>query len=99
MGQQIIKQPDGKYAIFSSVVDDFVALNCEPQDIIDMWLEEEKQRIERMVAEEVRKLNDPKARLRHTQVSWEEALRIRKDVHGDDEDFKTDPFEMEGEPI
>ena len=94
MGQQIIKQPDGKYAIWSSTADDFVALNCKPQDIIEMWVEEERRRIEEMVAEEIRKLNDPKARLRCTQISWTEALHERKEVHGWEKGFKRDPFEM-----
>ena len=40
MGQQIIKQPDGKYALFSSVVDGFVALNCTREDILDIWIED-----------------------------------------------------------
>ena len=31
MGCQIIKQPNGKYALFSNNVDDFVATNMTPE--------------------------------------------------------------------
>jgi hypothetical protein len=93
MGQQIIKQPDGKYALWSSIVGDFVALDCTPDDIYEIWLEEERQRIEEAVTTEIAKLNDPKAMLRRTQMSWDEALAWRKENHEDDEDFKESPFD------
>jgi len=93
MGQQIIKQPDGQYALWSSVVDDFVALNCTPEDIFEIWLEDERRRVEDAVTSEIAKLNDPKAKLRCTQKSWEEALHTRKQAHGREKDFTKSPFE------
>lgn len=44
MPQQIIKQPDGKYAIFSTVVDGLVATDCTRQEILDMWDAEYRER-------------------------------------------------------
>ena len=35
MSRQIIKQPNGKYALFSSVVDDFVLIDADPNEIVE----------------------------------------------------------------
>jgi hypothetical protein len=38
MGHQIIKQPDGRYAIFSSVVDSWIVYDATRQDVIDYYV-------------------------------------------------------------
>ena len=35
MGRQIIKQPDGKYAVWSSVVDGFIILDATREELIE----------------------------------------------------------------
>ena len=40
MGQQIVKQPNGLYAIFSSVVDGFVAYDLDRTDVLEYWVRE-----------------------------------------------------------
>lgn len=37
MGHQIIKQPDGKFAIFSSMVDSWILFDATPQQIVDYY--------------------------------------------------------------
>jgi hypothetical protein len=63
MGQQIIRQPDGKLAVFSSVVDAFVVVDATPEEIIE-WRAQEaaEQARERTRAELARVLDsgDPK---------------------------------------
>lgn len=49
MARQIIKQPNGLFCVWSSVVDDFIMMNATPQDIIDCWVLEEKEEIENRV--------------------------------------------------
>jgi hypothetical protein len=39
MGHQVIKQPDGRYAIFSSVVDSWIVYDATRQDVIDYYVE------------------------------------------------------------
>ena len=35
MPAQVVRQPDGRYAVWSSVTDDFVAVNLEAADVIE----------------------------------------------------------------
>lgn len=40
MGRHVTVQPNGKLAIFSSVVDDFTALHATEEDIIQLYVDE-----------------------------------------------------------
>ena len=40
MGQQIIKQPDGRLAVFSSVTDSFIVVDAAPDELVE-WRAEE----------------------------------------------------------
>ncbi|WP_406172115.1 hypothetical protein [Streptomyces sp. NBC_00996] len=42
MGQQIIKQPDGRLSVFSSVTDSFIVVDASPEEIVE-WRAEEAQ--------------------------------------------------------
>lgn len=39
MGHQIIRQPDGKLAVFSSVVDSWILSDATPEDLEDYYAE------------------------------------------------------------
>ena len=73
MGQQIIKQPDGLYALFSSSVDDFVVLNATPQEIIDDWVEQERERLTKRVGEIVAELERGGKPYHQFTMTWDEA--------------------------
>ena len=45
MGRQIIKQPNDKYAVWSSVIDDFIIINATPDELIEGFIEEAKETI------------------------------------------------------
>jgi len=78
MGHQIIKQPNGKYAVWSSVVDHFVMINATPEDIIE-------DRV--LDSREIDKLE--KGEDFFFGKSWEEAIETIKDIHGEaDETLK-----------
>ena len=32
-----VKQPDGRYAVFSTVVDDFIEVDCSAEEIEEIW--------------------------------------------------------------
>lgn len=40
MGRSIVVQPDGLYAVFSSIIDDFVYTDCTKDDIKQLYAEE-----------------------------------------------------------
>ena len=76
MGQQIIKQPDGKYAIFSTVVDDFVALNCTRRDILDNWMDDYRDRIWSQIVAICDSLELGGKPYHQFTMTWEEANQL-----------------------
>ena len=92
MGRQIIKQPNGLYAVWSSVVDNFIGVNCTAQDIIDRFTEEEKERITSSVNETVDLLNQGEKPYYQFTKTWEEALQCIESYHGQDELNKLKEF-------
>lgn len=84
MGQQIIKQPNGRYAVWSTVVSDFVLLDATPEDIIDVRIDEAREEIAHRVKEVVEKLaNGEKPYYQFTET-WDGACAFAKEVHGPD---------------
>lgn len=51
MSNQIIKQPNGKYALWSSVVDDFVLVDGTREEIIQEFVDRAMRDIERLKAD------------------------------------------------
>jgi hypothetical protein len=82
MGQQIIKQPNGKYALFSFFVDDFVLIDADPQDIIDEWVRKYKLDMEKKVAEIVAALEKGEKPYYQFTMSFDEAVQTVKRIHG-----------------
>lgn len=85
MGLQIIKQPNNKYCIFSSIVDTITHYNMSEQDIINDWVEDANKEIELKVKEIISKLNaDEKPYFQFTKT-FEEMLKCIEQVHGAEE--------------
>ncbi len=84
MGHQIIKQPDGRYASWSSIVSDFVILDATPEQIIAIRVEEARVEITRKVGEVVGKLEKGEASYYQFTKTWDEACAWAKEVHGPD---------------
>ena len=95
MGQQIIRQPDGRYALWSSIVDSFVLIDAMPDEIADAMIEREAENIRRQVARIVAELAEGRKPYLQFTKTWYEALRTHQEVHGE-------PFDLErvraGEP-
>ena len=78
MGYQIIQQPNGKYAVWSTVVDDFVMVDATPEDIIQAWVDEQRDRTADTVHQVVKQLHDgEKPYYQFTQTFDECVERIR----------------------
>ena len=82
MGSQIIKQPNGKYAIFSSIVDDIVFYEATEKDIVKYFVDREVERITQHVRETIESLDKGGKPSFQFTMTWEEALDTAKRVHG-----------------
>jgi len=83
MAGQIIKQPNGKYCIFSSIVDDIVHYNMTPEEIIEVWVEEYKVEIIEKVNKIITELNEDRKPYHQFTNTYEEMLNIIEGVHGE----------------
>lgn len=86
MARQIIKQPNGLYAEWSSVVDDFVLLDATREEIIQAAITE----YTKFITDQVNGICDsfdkgelPPSYHKPFVLAWEDALELRKKVHGD----------------
>lgn len=83
MGHQIVKQPNGKYAIWSTVVDDFICIDCEnQQELVDEFMDYEKRRIESNVARIVADLEAGRNPYLQFTKSFRECVGTIEQTHG-----------------
>ena len=84
MGRQIIKQPDGKFCVWSTIVDDFIIIDATPEEIIEIYIEEKSEEIKRSVYEVVDLLDQNKKPFYYSyDMTYEEACELRNRIHGD----------------
>lgn len=85
MGQQIIKQPDGKLAVFSSIVDAFIVVDATAEEILDWRAEEaaakERERTQRELDAVL--AGDPRRVYFQFVRTWEEASHLDREHGGD----------------
>jgi predicted RNA-binding protein with EMAP domain len=82
MGRQIVKQPDGKYCIFSSIVDNVTYYNMTPEDIIEAWSRESKKQITKKVNKIVEQLDKGEEPYHQFAMDYEDMLKDIGIVHG-----------------
>lgn len=77
MGQQIIRQPDGRLAVFSSITESFIVTDATSEEIIEWRAEEAAETArERTKVELKRVLDDTLGSPYHQfMLTWEEASR------------------------
>jgi hypothetical protein len=85
MGQQIIKQPKGGYAIFSTIVDNITHYDMTKEDIIEELLKEERNRITEKVNKICDKLDAGENPYYQFTLSIEDCLGVIEEVHGEKE--------------
>ncbi|KKL68543.1 hypothetical protein LCGC14_2123910 [marine sediment metagenome] len=87
MGQQIIKQPNGKYALWSSVVDDFTLIDATRDQIIEEFVERAEREIVRLrvnVAKTLDKIDAAEPAYMQFTLSFDEAVAFVRHTKGDD---------------
>lgn len=92
MGNQIIKQPDGRYAVFSTSTETITVYDATEDELVEMFAEEAAERARRSVRDTIAKVNsDPRDAYFQFTMTWEEALRDDR-KHGGDawKDFDAD---------
>ena len=82
MTHQIVKQPNGLYAVWSTVVDDFILIDATPEDIIQDRIEESNEQIREGTMKTIEALErGEKPYLQFTRT-FVDCVRIIKRVHG-----------------
>lgn len=89
MGKQIVKQPNGKYCIFSSEVDNITHYNMSVQDIIDQWVEDARYDITEKVVEITIKLEKGEMPYRQFTKSYNDVLIKIKSAYSTDQMIET----------
>jgi hypothetical protein len=84
MSHQIIKQPNGLYAIFSTVVDDFIWTDCTPEDIIEMRTKEAVESIRKDILDTVSELESGGKPYYQFTMTFDEAVDWIRTVHRKD---------------
>lgn len=86
MGNQIIRQPNGKYAIFSSVVDDFTWTDCTLADLQMIYGSRAYENARKHVDEVIEKLENGEKPYHQFTMTYEEAQKTIAFRHGKDDD-------------
>ena len=84
MARQIIRQPNGKFAIWSTIIDNFIMWDATEEEYIAFRIEEETERIKVEIPEIIKKLNSGE-RVGYYDYTWESSLERIKEVHGEKE--------------
>lgn len=85
MGNQIIRQPDGHYAVFSTVTDTIILWDATKDEIVDWFAEQAAERARqdaRRILEHVATGN-PRRAYYQFAMTWDEALEDDRKNGGD----------------
>lgn len=76
MSHQIIKQPDGRYAIWSTIVDNFIVTNADRKQVIDYFVNREKEDLINRLNKDLNLIDANKSEKVYYQfaLTYEEAL-------------------------
>lgn len=79
MGRQIIKQPDGNLAVFSTVVDGFIVTDATAEEVVDLLVQEAADAARERTTKHVEHiLNDTPQAVYQTPLTWDEAVAINE---------------------
>lgn len=85
MGHQILKQPDGRLAVFSSFTDTFVLMDATEGEVVDWFAEQaaerERERTRAVLGHVL--ANNPQAAYFQFTLTWEEAVQTNQKHGGD----------------
>jgi len=82
---QIIKQPNGKYCLFSTVVDSVTHYDCTPEEIIEIQKEKATSGIEEKVKGIIKKLEDGGKPYYQFTMNYDEMIETIKEGNSEEE--------------
>ena len=82
MGQQIIKQPNGKYCVWSSIVQNVIYFDCTPEEIVEIRVEEYRKEQETFVRDVCKKLEKTEKPYFQWTKTFKQMLETVKEIHG-----------------
>ncbi len=83
MGHQIIKQPDGKLAVYSTADNEFLLLGATLEDIVSLFVKEHARIIKKDVHRIVDLLEKDRKPYYQFTRTWTEAVEDIIDQHGE----------------
>lgn len=85
MGHQIIKQPDGKFAIFSSNSDTIIVWDATEEEVVEYFADQAAADARRTVNRLLDHVKADKPREAYYQfaLTWSEALEMDRDHEGE----------------
>lgn len=85
MSEQIIKQPNGLYGLWSTIVDNFVLINATREELIAYRVEKSIKEIAESIDKALVELNAIPPVKRNFTLTWDEALKCVRELHGEKE--------------
>ncbi|HEY5986679.1 MAG TPA: hypothetical protein VIV12_09915 [Streptosporangiaceae bacterium] len=83
MGQQIIRQPDGYYAVFSSITDTIIMWDASAEEVVEWFTEQATEDTRRKVNQLIEKVAAGERAYYQFTMTWNEAL-AKDERHGGD---------------
>lgn len=77
MAQQIIKQPDGKYALWSTITNDFIFVDANRENIEEFWVNEAKEKYHEQVNKICDDLDAGRKPYHQFTMTYQEAMKQR----------------------
>lgn len=81
MGTQIIEQPDGRLAVFSTITDSFEMQDATNEEVIDYFVQQAAEETRERVTAMVAKVRDPEKRPYHQfGLPYERAVEMHNET-------------------
>ena len=81
MAERIVVKPNGLFAEFSEIVDDFIHFNMTEEEVYEIYRLRAIEESKRTVAFKI-------STAKHDMNRWQEALDIIEEIHGEDKLIK-----------
>ncbi len=78
MSWQIVKQPDDRYAVWSTVIDDFIIMDATKEEVIQEFVEAERERITDRVNDIIAKLERGEKPYHQFTKTFQELAALRQ---------------------
>jgi len=82
LGRQIIQQPDGKLAVWSTNSDSIILYDATEDEIVQYFIDREVKRIDQDIRQIIAELRGNGKPYYQWTMTWDEALKEHEERHG-----------------